>query len=237
LTSIPDKAKKSQETESMDKPGLNSKSLLQSQAYNYLKEQILSKKLEENVLYSETKLAFELGISRTPLRESLHFLSQDGYITIIPSKGFMIRRLTEKDMKETIQIRCAIEGFCTHEIAENKDSESARTLFSEMEGLLAGMKTVSTRSDNYASFMEYDHQFHLKVVSFADNREFSSIFQRLMYLIHLTTASSLAVPGRLEETISEHESYFENLKKGNASAAYTILINHLMMPLKMKIVR
>lgn len=61
------------------------KNSLQSQAYNTLKEQILSNILTPGELYSETRIAKELGISRTPMREALQCLSQDGYITIIPS--------------------------------------------------------------------------------------------------------------------------------------------------------
>ena len=49
---------------------IDTKSSLQAQTYNYVKDQILTKKLNTNVLYSETKLAAELGISRTPMRES-----------------------------------------------------------------------------------------------------------------------------------------------------------------------
>ena len=120
----------------MNKPNINTKSSLQAQAYTYVKEQILTKKLVANVLYSETKLAAELGISRTPMRESLHCLSQDGYITIIPSKGFMIRQLTEKDMLETIQIRCAIEGFCTHVIASEIESKKGQQLIKTLNKLL-----------------------------------------------------------------------------------------------------
>ena len=63
------------------------KNSLQSQAYDTLKEQILSNILTPGVLYSETKISKELGISRTPMREALQCLSQDGYITIIPSRG------------------------------------------------------------------------------------------------------------------------------------------------------
>ena len=86
-------------------------SSLQLEAYNYIKNLILTHQLDVNTLYSETKLSKELGISRTPMREALQCLSQDGYITVIPSKGFRIRQLSQKDMRETIQIRCAIEGF------------------------------------------------------------------------------------------------------------------------------
>ena len=94
-------------------------SSLQQEAYNYIKDLILTNRLDVNSLYSETKLSKELGISRTPMREALQCLSQDGYIDVIPSKGFRIRQLNQKDMKETIQIRCAIEGFCTHCLAND----------------------------------------------------------------------------------------------------------------------
>ena len=93
------------------------KNSLQSQAYNTLKEQILSNILTPGTLYSETRISKELGISRTPMREALQCLSQDGYITVIPSRGFMIRQLSRESMRESIQIRCAIEGFCVHLIA------------------------------------------------------------------------------------------------------------------------
>lgn len=62
--------------------------LLQAKAYEYLKESILRKELEFGVTYSETKLARELNISRTPMRDALHRLAQEGYIDIVPSKDF-----------------------------------------------------------------------------------------------------------------------------------------------------
>ena len=49
--------------------------------------------------------------------------------------------------------------------------------------------------------MKYDHQFHLAIVDYIGNREFQQMFQRLMYLIHLTTAGALSVPGRTEDTL------------------------------------
>ena len=54
---------------------MNETDSLQSQAYNIIKEKILSKAFDAGVLYSETRLARELGISRTPLREALQCLS------------------------------------------------------------------------------------------------------------------------------------------------------------------
>lgn len=65
---------------------MKEKSFLQSKAYDYIKEQILEGKLVPDTLYSEARLSKELGISRTPIREALQCLSQDGYISIVPSK-------------------------------------------------------------------------------------------------------------------------------------------------------
>ena len=76
---------------------MKEKSFLQMQAYDSIKNGILNGELEPGQLYSETKLSAKIGISRTPMREALQCLSQDGYITIIPSKGFMIRdRITDR---------------------------------------------------------------------------------------------------------------------------------------------
>ena len=65
---------------------------LNEQAYNYLQKLIMENHFSYQEVYSETKLSKELGISRTPMREALQCLSQDGYIDVIPSKGFRIRQ-------------------------------------------------------------------------------------------------------------------------------------------------
>ena len=209
-------------------------SSLQQEAYNYIKDLILTNRLDVNSLYSETKLSKELGISRTPMREALQCLSQDGYIDVIPSKGFRIRQLNQKDMKETIQIRCAIEGFCTHCLAADINTAKGQKTIRELENTLdLQYKSAKDNSidGNYEDFINYDHQFHLLLVKYINNDEVNHIFQRLMYLIKLTSQSALEVEGRVTGTLDEHKQYFDYLKTGNGDDAYRVLIEHLMMPL------
>lgn len=215
---------------------MNVRSPLQAQAYENLKEWILSGRLDANTLYSETRMAAEMGISRTPMREALQCLSQDGYITVIPSKGFMIRQLNEKDMAESIEIRCAIEGFCTHMIAQEIQTRKGQKLLRDLKKLLDQQEKSMTADDGHKAFMEYDHKFHLTLVNYVNNQEFNHTFQRLMYLIHLTTATALTIPGRVEDTMIEHKQYFAYLQSGQGDEAYRLLVRHLMMPLNMKIV-
>lgn len=218
---------------------MSSKSPLQIQAYEYLKEQILSGKLDPDTLYSETRLSAEIGISRTPMREAIQCLSQDGYITVVPSKGFRLRQLNERDMEETIQVRCAIEGFCVHLIAAEAETKKGEKLLKDLEKLLEKQeKALANKKEAIAQkqFMEYDHQFHMALVNYAENKEFLQTFQRLMYLIHLTTVTALSVPGRSDDTLREHKLFFSYLKDGDGDAAYKLMLVHLMMPLTMHIV-
>ena len=215
---------------------MNDTGSLQYQAYHTIKEQILSKSLDSEVLYSETRMAKELGISRTPLREALQYLSQEGYITIIPSRGFMIRRLDKETMRESIQVRCAIEGFCVHLAAGCEDKKRVNILLKDMEESLARQKAALSAKNFPESFTEEDHQFHMLLVHFAENSEFNHLFQRLLYTIHLTTANALTVSGRAQATYEEHLSFYQHLKKGDSIQAYNVLITHLMMPLNMNII-
>lgn len=211
---------------------MKDKSLLQIQAYDYIKDRILSGELSPNTLYSETKFSAQIGISRTPMREALQCLSQDGYISIVPSKGFMIRQLNEKDMLESIQVRCAIEGFCTYIIASEIHTEKGQNLLKNLKFTLDNMELSIDKDDNLESFIYYDHQFHLLLVNYMHNDEFNQIFQRLLYLIHLTSENTLSIHDRIQETFEEHTKYYEALKKGDIMKAYQCIIDHLIMPLK-----
>ena len=212
---------------------MKEKSFLQQQAYDTIKNSILSGEMEPNRLYSETKLSAQIGISRTPVRESLQCLSQDGYITVIPSKGFMIRQLNDKDMKDSIEIRCAIEGFCTNMIASQINTEKGRRLLHSLEQSLSDMEKSLENGIQLERFIDSDHHFHLLLVNYLDNDEFNQIFQRLLYLIRLTSQDALSSDGRIKGTLDEHRAYLEALKKGDGPKAYELMIHHLLMPLKM----
>lgn len=81
---------------------------LQIQAYETMKNMILNGEFQPRTIYSEAKTSKQLGISRTPIRDAIQRLAQEGYLDVIPSKGFRIHELTEQDLVETCQVRCAL---------------------------------------------------------------------------------------------------------------------------------
>lgn len=137
----------------------------------------------------------ELGISRTPMREALQCLSQDGYITIIPSRGFQICQLNEDSMRESIQIRCAIEGFCVHYIVSQTSKKHCQKLIRDLEKSLERQQKALTAPDFPRSFIEEDHQFSSDAGPLCGKSGIHHLFQRLMYMIHLTTSNALSITG------------------------------------------
>ena len=115
---------------------------LNEQAYEHLKKMITEDQLSYQEIYSETKLAKELGISRTPFRDAIHRLVQEGYIDIIPSKGFRLHQLTKQDVTETFQVRSALETYCTMEITRTHTSRKAKRLFRELRFNMEEMITA-----------------------------------------------------------------------------------------------
>ncbi len=203
---------------------------LNEQAYNHLKNLIANQELSYNKIYSETKLSRELGISRTPLRDAVHRLVQEGYIDIIPSKGFQLHQLTKKDVIETFQVRSALEGYCTVEIAKSASTVKAGKLLGELAQLMAHMEQIMATTHSIEEFVEYDFQFHLKIIQYIGNGEFSSIFASYMYRMQRLAALSLAHKNRMENTCGEHRAIYQAMATGDAGHVYEITLRHMSTP-------
>ena len=204
---------------------------LQIQAYNILKEKILTGEFSANTLYSETKTAMELSISRTPLRNALRGLEQDGYIVIAPSKGFWLRTLDKKGLKESIEIRSAIEGYCIYRAADEINTARGKALIDELDGILRGMEECAKDPSRQSEFIDLDHMFHAKIIGFVDNAEQQAEIQRIHYLMRQTSESALRTEGRVADTLQEHLNIFHFLREGDAVSAYQEMLRHLSIPL------
>ena len=142
---------------------------LNEQAYNYLQKLIMENHFSYQEVYSETKLSKELGISRTPLRDAVHRLAQEGYIDIIPSKGFMLHQMNRKDVNETFQVRSALETYCTVQISKASSTRKAKKLFKELDWIMECMNDIMETTHSIKEFSEYDFQFHTKIIDYLEN--------------------------------------------------------------------
>ena len=119
---------------------MTSVKFLHDVAYEYLREMIVSEKLVVDKLYYSTDIAKSIDMSLTPVRDALQRLEQDGYVEVMPSRGFRIRRLTNKDIREIVQFRCAIEGYSASQLG--KDIIEGKDVSSTVDALSSCIKSM-----------------------------------------------------------------------------------------------
>lgn len=201
---------------------------LQEQAYDYIREQIIEGHLDHSVIYSETQMAKEIGISRTPVRDAIQRLNQEGIVDIYPSKGFSLHVITETDIVETYQIRSALESYCVQLMTHDYKSERAQQSLAAMRKLVEEQSGIRTPSkEELVRFAEKDQQFHSTIIGYANNKTFDEIFQNQMYRIKTLTVNSLAAPGRIQDTLREHRQIIDAIGAGNLAKCGDIAIAHL----------
>ena len=206
---------------------------LNEQAYDHLQKLITDGQLSYHEIYSETKLAKELGISRTPFRDAIHRLAQEGYIDIIPSKGFRLHQITERDVIETFQIRTALEIYCTMQIARDvkeKNNANLRPFFKELDWLMENMKEVMENDQGIDEFCEYDFRFHRKIIDYLENEQFSAVFASFLYRMKRLAKLSLHHEGRMAQTVEEHQAILDAMKNGDTEHICEITMVHMDRP-------
>lgn len=203
---------------------------LNEQAFLHLKDMIMNNELSYQQIYSETKLSKDLGISRTPLRDAIHRLAQEGYVDIIPSKGFRLHQLSRQDVDETFQVRSALECYCTFQITQNAGTPKARRLFNELGWIMDELKKILDTTQSIKDFSEYDFEFHTKIVQYLENEQFSAIFASFMYRMRKLAELSLAHKGRMADTYKEHVAILEAMKRGDTGNIYEITLKHMDTP-------
>lgn len=200
---------------------------LNEHAYDYLKTMILTGKLSTGVLYSETKLAERIGISRTPMREAIVRLSQEGLLDIQQSKGFCLHILTAEDLKDMFQMRLALEGYALIQLAKHAQEQEAAERIDALErNLNRQLELVAAQSDADL-LVQTDRDFHMIMIAYMHNRTLETLYQNQIYRIQSFARRSFDREGRIQQTVEEHVRIVEALKNRDPVATYRAASEHL----------
>jgi DNA-binding GntR family transcriptional regulator len=199
---------------------------LHNNAYEYLKENILQGKFRPGKFYSETKLAGEIGLSRTPVRVALQQLQREKLIEIVPNKGFSVCKMTFDDVIETYQIRAAIEGYAVVQLARDKSARGKKEI-KKLEQLYAKQKDLLKEPFDSASFVLADEEFHAALVDYLENTGLSELFFNQLYKIHVIAVNVVHIAERPFRAVREHDAIVKAIRSGRSEAAYNAVLAHL----------
>ncbi len=184
---------------------------LQEKTYDHLKAMISNGQLQPNVIYSETKMAAEIGVSRTPMKDALVRLSQAKYIDIIPSKGFCLHQMSKEDVWCTYQARTAVEGFCALNLRIHRDTEKGRLTIQRLAESISNMEQSIQKGEPLNVILEHDLVFHHELVHFSQNPELIQLFESYNHRLYDIAMKSLEQPGRAGRALDEHRQIYEDI--------------------------
>lgn len=187
-----------------------------------LREAILNGTLKPRERLMEIQLAEELGVSRTPVREALRKLELEGFIVMVPRKGAYVADLSIKDIADVFEIRIALEGLAAALAAERITDEELE----EMERHLVEKAEAINKRD-MVKLVAIDTKFHEALYGASRNERLITIINNLREHIQRFRTSSLAMPGRMQQSMDEHRSIVEAIQSRNIALARQAAQEHI----------
>ncbi|WP_129358656.1 MULTISPECIES: GntR family transcriptional regulator [Micrococcaceae] len=189
-----------------------------------VRRQVINGRYGPGDLIPEIVLAEEFGVSRTPIREVLKQLQNEGLVEIRPRVGTFVREPTRREIVELFELKESLEGLAASLMARRGRVPELETLERNLEA-----SDVAASEGNSQSYAELVHEFHWTLVRGADNRKLYETYERLMNQLayHRIVVDTVTRPGRLKASDNEHHAVVEAINRKDALDAEFTMRNHV----------
>ena len=195
---------------------------LRQRVYEILKRAIIFQEIGPGQKIDEEGVAKQLGVSRTPIRESLCRLENEGIVKIIPRRGAFVVRHSKESIIEILLVREVLEGFAARLAVGHIDERAIE----EMSSLFRDFSEADIR-DRSKDYAQADLKFHTLIVKQSQNSWLMSIMNILNDHIQMLRLRTVALEGRPEHSLLEHRKIIEALEKRNPSLAESLMRRHI----------
>jgi DNA-binding GntR family transcriptional regulator len=197
-------------------------SSLSRQAYLRLRDQIVTLRREPGSPLSETALAQELKLGRTPIREALQWLACQGLVEIRTRQRAFVANIRVTDLQEIFELRQETEGYAAALAASRATPGDLATL----QDCLTALARLDPCGDT-AGHVEIDREFHRGVSRAAHNRFLQAVLTRLYNLNLRLWYLVLDRLGPMHESIDQHRAVYAAICRHDAPAADVAMRQHI----------
>jgi DNA-binding GntR family transcriptional regulator len=193
-----------------------------SKIYSDLRVELVSLQRRPGEAISEAEIALSYGVSRTPVREAILKLSDEGLLEIYPQSGIFVSRIPVAALPEAIIIRRALEETTARMAAERATPSQILALQSILE-----RQREASAAGNSDDFHQADETFHATV---ADVAGYPGIWKYIQQVkVHVDRYRRLTLPqrGRIPKVIVEHEAVLAAIEAHDAEGARRAMESHL----------
>lgn len=194
---------------------------LREAVFGSLKKAILDGVLKPGQMIVENRLASELAVSRTPVREAIRMLESEGLVTLLPGRKAMVSVPTPHEVEDIYEIRLLVE------------TEALRRITPERTELIGELEAYTQQADEYlqqgdiAEMGKINTRFHLTIISAFNNEKLQQIVTPLHDTISRFLRYTLLDREWAEQGNSEHKQIVAYAKNGDTEEAVALMVQHL----------
>ena len=215
-------------TPRLDVKPIDTQSSFRTQAYNALKQAITSFNIyaqANEIRLDERQLSQDLGVSRTPIREAMTLLEQEGFVKTLPRRGIFVVRKTKREIIEMIKVWAALESLAARLItlsATDAEIAGLRHLFDEFQG---DGHSPEGHLDEYS---DANIKFHQSIIKLSGNRCIVDMTENLFIHVRAIRQMTIGQDDRAARSIVDHMRMIEALEKRDTELAERLTRQHTL---------
>lgn len=195
---------------------------LRDVVFNTLRQAILRGELKPGERLMEIQLANKLGVSRTPIREAIRKLELEGLVLMIPRKGAEVAEITEKSLRDVLEVRRALEELAVELACEKITPEQIQ----ELRDAAASFRD-SLQEGDITRIAEADVKFHDVIYLATDNQKLIQLLNNLREQMYRYRVEYLKRSDFHQQLMDEHEEIIETIERGQKDQAVQVVCQHV----------
>jgi DNA-binding GntR family transcriptional regulator len=196
---------------------------LRDQIYDIVKEMIVMREIKPDEKINEERLADRLRVSRTPIRETLCRLENEGIVKVIPRRGAFVIKQCKERVVEILQVREILEGLVARLVAQDGDEKTLNKLRKSLERI----RSVPEEDGHLMKYTNADIEFHNILLEACNNEMLQNMMGIVNSHLQIIRLRTVVIPGRARRTVEEHFRVLEAIEGGNANSAERLMRKHI----------
>ena len=195
---------------------------LRDVVFNTLRQAILTGELKPGERLMEIHLANRLGVSRTPIREAIRKLELEGLVTMIPRRGAEVAQITEKSMKDVLEVRRTLDALSAELACERISPEEEEALKIACQNFEEAVKTKDAKI-----IAKADVAVHDIIAAATGNQRLIQLINNLAEQMYRYRFEYIKDASQHERIIQEHRVIYESIAKKDKEAASNMAKTHI----------
>jgi len=206
----------------MKRPLIEDRDTIRKKVYHYVRDQILTGSIAPDERLVETRIAMELGTSRTPIREALHNLELEKLVRARPRVGYVVERMSAEDLEDICDLREAVELLAVRRSVER----ARKKLVKDLAANLARQEKEVSRG-NFTQYIELDTQFHETIALLSGSERILDLIKTLRrHMLRYTTQATHYIETALR-SMEGHRRILRAIEDADADAVALAIREHL----------